>query len=165
MCCYRMHTLSTAFKQLQFITHKISSQLFYSLSAILFFEYSSTKASGLFFIFVRVSADHAHFQNNVIHVSQQPKRPIWVFFNTICAPITEQLELLRCMCDPLNKTLHSSQSSFNDLQGKTNGLSKLQPHLVNSAELCMVKVELWKGNKSGQQEVASRMQPTLRNSV
>ena len=42
---------------------ELSSQLFYSLSLVLFFRNSSNKASSLLFIFAYVSTGHTHFSN------------------------------------------------------------------------------------------------------
>jgi len=47
----------------------------YSLSIILFFENSSRKASGLLFIFICVSTNHAHFWRDEICISWEPERP------------------------------------------------------------------------------------------
>jgi len=59
----------------------VSYKLFHSLSTLLFFENSSSKASGLLFIFVHVSMGHAHFSNDEIHISCEPDRPNWVFLS------------------------------------------------------------------------------------
>jgi len=72
------------FKQLlsnNTIRSEASSQLFYSLSILLFFENSSSKASGLLFIFVCVSTGYAHFSNDEICISCEPDRPTSVFFS------------------------------------------------------------------------------------
>jgi len=45
-----------------------------------FFQNSPNKASGLLFIFVRVSMGHAHFSNDEMHISWVPMRPSTVFF-------------------------------------------------------------------------------------
>ena len=42
---------------------------------------SPNKASGLLFIFVRVSTDHARFSNDEIRISWVPMRPSTVFFS------------------------------------------------------------------------------------
>ena len=45
----------------------------------LFHENSANKASGLLFIFVCISTDHTHLQNNEIRVSWEPTRNAMVF--------------------------------------------------------------------------------------
>ena len=46
----------------------------YDLSIVLIFRNPSNKASGLLFIFIRVSTDHTHFSNDEICIS-------WVLFS------------------------------------------------------------------------------------
>jgi len=61
--------------------HTVSSQLFYSLPFVLFFQNSPNKVSRLLFILVRVSTGHAHFSNDEIHISWVPMRHSTVFFS------------------------------------------------------------------------------------
>ena len=58
----------------QHLMHRNIFSTFYSFSIILFFENSSSKASGLPFIFVCVSTGHAHFSTNEIHISCEPRQ-------------------------------------------------------------------------------------------
>ena len=51
------------------------------LSILLFFENSTSKTSGLLFIFIHVSRSHAHFSNDEIHIFCKPERPTLVFFS------------------------------------------------------------------------------------
>ena len=66
------------FKQLPHYTQNIVLTI-YRLSIVLFFENSSSKASGLLFIFAHVSTGHAHFQNDEICIPWMPMRPSTVF--------------------------------------------------------------------------------------
>jgi len=63
-------------------THRnIFLGVLYSLSILLFFENSSSKASRLLFIFIQVSMGHAHFSNDEIRISCEPDRPTLLFFS------------------------------------------------------------------------------------
>ena len=65
----------------QHITHRSIFLTVYSLSIVLFFKNSFSKASMLLFTFVCVSVGHAHFSTDEIRISCEPDRPTWVFFS------------------------------------------------------------------------------------
>ena len=88
ICCFLKYVIKCCqgyvFEQLfsnNTINSETSSQLFYSLSIPLFFENSSSKASRLLFLFIRVGTGHAHFSNGEIRISCELDRPTSVFFN------------------------------------------------------------------------------------
>ena len=53
----------------------------YCRSLIVLFQISPNKASGLLFIFFRLSKGHVHYLNNEIRISWVPMRPSTVFFS------------------------------------------------------------------------------------
>jgi len=92
-------------------THYAQKYLFYSLSIILFFENSSSKTSGLLFIFVLISTGHTHFSTDKLHISCESDSPTWVFFSCETAVNTARKAWFKVCKESLHTVFNPERNS------------------------------------------------------